>query len=113
MPYEAPPDLRSMSLLDIARAVEERRLPPVESWNPGETADSRMRIGADGSWFHEGRPIVRPAMVRAFASLLLRDDEGRLTGQVEVQDLATAEPGATLRSLTRGVTAALRDLDPR
>jgi hypothetical protein len=77
MPYEAPPDLRSMSLLDIARAVEERRLPPVESWNPGETADSRMRIGADGSWFHEGRPIVRPAMVRAFASLLLRDDEGR------------------------------------
>jgi hypothetical protein len=77
MPYEAPPDLRSMSLLDIARAVEERRLPPVESWNPEETADSRMRIAADGSWFHEGRPVARPAMVRAFASLLLRDDEGR------------------------------------
>ena len=77
MPYEAPPDLRSMSLLDIARAVEERRLPPVESWTPEETADSRMRIAADGSWIHEGRPIARPAMVRAFASLLLRDDEGR------------------------------------
>ena len=66
-----------MSLLDIARAVEERKLPPVEQWNPAETADSRMRIAADGSWFHEGQPITRPAMVRAFASLLARDGEGR------------------------------------
>lgn len=66
-----------MSLLDIARAVAERRLPPVEQWNPAETADSQMRIRADGSWLHEGRPIARPAMVRAFASLLTRDDAGR------------------------------------
>ena len=77
MPYEAPPDLRAMSLLDIARAVEERKLPPVEQWNPAETADSQMRIAADGTWFHENRPITRPAMVRAFASLLTRDVKGR------------------------------------
>ena len=76
MPYEAPPDLRTMSLLDIARAVEERQLPPVEQWNPAETADSRMRIASDGTWFHEGSPIARPAMVRAFASLLVSDAEG-------------------------------------
>ena len=66
-----------MSLLDIARAVEERKLPPVEQWNPPETAESHMRIAADGRWFHEGRPISRPAMVRAFASLLVRDAQGR------------------------------------
>jgi hypothetical protein len=77
MPYEAPPDLRSMSLFDIARAVAERKLPPIESWNPGETAESHMRIDADGSWLHEGRPITRPAMVRAFASLLMRDGDGQ------------------------------------
>jgi hypothetical protein len=77
MPYEAPPDLRAMSLLDIAKAVEEHKLPPIEQWNPGDTADSRMRIAADGRWFHEGQPITRPAMVRAFASLLMRDAEGR------------------------------------
>ncbi|HEY6814881.1 MAG TPA: DUF1285 domain-containing protein [Croceibacterium sp.] len=76
MPYEAPPDLRTMSLLDIAQAVADRKLPPLERWNPGETTDSRMRIAADGTWFHEGRPIARPAMVRAFASLLTRDAEG-------------------------------------
>ena len=77
MPYEAPPDLAGMSLLDIAHAVAERKLPPVESWNPAETADSHMRIRADGSWLHEGRPLTRSAMVRAFASLLVRDAEGQ------------------------------------
>lgn len=77
MPYEAPPDLRAMSLLDIARAVEQRKLPPVEKWNPAETADSHMRIAADGTWFHEDHPIARPAMVRAFASLLVCDSDGR------------------------------------
>ncbi len=74
MPYNPPPELASMSLPDIARAVEERRLPPVTSWDPAETADSGMHIAADGTWYHEGLPIQRPAMVRAFASLLVRDD---------------------------------------
>ena len=77
MPYEAPPDLGSMSLLEIAQAVKERKLPPLESWNPAETADSKMRIAADGSWFHDGRALSRPAMVRAVASLLMRDPGGR------------------------------------
>ena len=77
MPFDAPPDLREMSLLDIARAVGERKLPPVDRWAPAETSDSEMRICADGRWLHRGEPIVRPAMIRAFASLLIRDGEGR------------------------------------
>ena len=95
MPYEAPPDLAGMSLLDIANAVSDPKLPPIERWNPTETADSRMRIAADGTWFHEGRPLTRAAMVRAFASLLVRDAEGRhwlVTPQcrqsIEVEDAA-------------------------
>ena len=97
MPYEAPPDLGSMSLLEIAQAVKERKLPPLESWNPAETADSKMRIAADGSWFHDGRPLSRPAMVRAFASLLMRDPGGRhwlvtpeCRQSIEVEDAAFA-----------------------
>jgi hypothetical protein len=31
MPYEALPDLAGMSLLDIAKAVGERKLPPIEN----------------------------------------------------------------------------------
>ena len=77
MPYEAPPQLAEMSLIDIARALQERRLPPLEQWNPAEEIDSKMRIAADGTWFHEGSPISRPAMVRAFSSLLLREKNGR------------------------------------
>lgn len=77
MPYDPPPDLAALSLAEIAAALAERKLPPVEQWRPAETADSHMRVAADGTWFHEGRPITRPAMVRAFASLLMRDGDGR------------------------------------
>lgn len=77
MPYDPPPELATLSLAEIAALADGRELPPVESWHPAETADSRMRIAADGTWFHEGRPITRPAMVRAFASLLSRDEDGR------------------------------------
>ena len=77
MPYDAPPQLAEMSLFDIAKALEERRLPPIEKWNPEEEIDSRMRIAADGTWFHDGTPINRPAMVRAFSSLLLREESVR------------------------------------
>jgi hypothetical protein len=66
-----------MSLFEIAQAITAHGLPPVESWNPEEISDSQMRILADGSWLHQGRPVTRPAMVRAFASLLMRGDDGR------------------------------------
>jgi len=95
MPYEAPPDLAGMSLFDIAKAASERKLPPIEHWNPIETTDSKMRIAADGTWFHEGRPLTRPAMVRAFASLLMRDGKGQhwlvtpeCRQSIEVEDAA-------------------------
>lgn len=77
MPYAAPPDLAGLSLNEVAQLVEEHKLPPIEHWKPSETSDSRMRIDAVGIWFHEGREIARPAMVRAFASLLTRDADGQ------------------------------------
>lgn len=77
MPYEPPPQLAELSLAEVAEQVAARKLPPVESWNPPQITDSQMRIAADGTWYHQGDPIRREAMVRAFAGLLLRDDEGR------------------------------------
>ena len=73
MAYTPPPELAGMSLLEIASAANDRGLPPVDQWKPEATSDSKMRITADGTWLHEGDPIRRPAMVRAFASLLWRD----------------------------------------
>lgn len=77
MPYEAPPELAALDLVQIAEAVAARRLPPVAQWNPPEQLDSLMRIDAAGRWHHDGRPLTRAAMVRAFSSLLLRDEAGQ------------------------------------
>ncbi len=103
MPYEPPPEIAGLSLAELAAAVEARTLPPVEQWTPAHVGDSHMQIRADGTWLHEGSPIKRPAMVRAFASLLLRDDAGHwlVTPMqklfVEVEDAAFIATDMTTR----------------
>lgn len=77
MPYEPPPYLAELTLAQIAEQVAQRKLPPVEGWAPTQIGESHMRIAGDGSWFHEGGLIRRPAMVRAFSGLLTRDDTGQ------------------------------------
>ena len=76
MPYDPPPEIAALSLAELAEAVAARKLPPVEQWSPAIAGDSEMRIAADGQWYHQGGAITRPAMVRAFSSLLLRDADG-------------------------------------
>jgi len=72
----APDDLSALSLADIARLAEEKRLPPVDKWAPTHCGDSEMRIARDGTWFHQGSPIGRPAMVRLFSTILRREPDG-------------------------------------
>jgi hypothetical protein len=77
MPETRPPlDVATMSLPDIVAALEERRLPPVAQWNPSHCGDSGMRIARDGTWFHDGAPIRREAMVRLFSTVLRREPDG-------------------------------------
>ena len=77
MPMPPPPDdLSRLSLAEIARLAEEKRLPPVEKWHPTHCGDSHMRIARDGTWYHEGSPIGRPAMVRLFSTILRREPDG-------------------------------------
>lgn len=38
--------------------------------------DIDIRIGRDGTWFYHGSPIGRKPLVRLFASVLLREDDG-------------------------------------
>ncbi len=89
MPMTPPPDLASLSLAEIARLADEQKLPPVDSWNPDHCGHSDMRIARDGTWFHQGSPIGRPAMVRLFASILRREPDGRhvLVTPVEKLDI--------------------------
>ncbi|RDE06568.1 DUF1285 domain-containing protein [Sphingomonas aracearum] len=87
MPMEPLPDLASLSLAEVARLVEEQRLPPVERWNPTHCGDSEMRIARDGTWFHQGSPIGRPAMVRLFSTILRREPDGRYVLVTPVEKL--------------------------
>jgi uncharacterized protein len=77
MPEAAPPpsSFADLSLAEIAAWAESQALPPVERWTPAHCGDSTMRIARDGTWYHEGAPIQRPAMVRLFAGLLRREGE--------------------------------------
>jgi hypothetical protein len=49
-------------------------LPPVHLWNPPFCGDLDMRIARDGTWFYQGTPIGRPALVRLFSTILKRED---------------------------------------
>lgn len=77
MPESRPPiHVAGRSLADLAAAIDGKRLPPVDQWNPEHCGDSGMRIAADGTWFHMGSPITRPAMVRLFSTVLRREPDG-------------------------------------
>ncbi|SHI54432.1 DUF1285 domain-containing protein [Wenxinia saemankumensis] len=60
-------------LAEAARAAGTEGLPPVERWDPPDCGAIDMRIARDGTWFHEGTPIGRPALVRLFSTILRRD----------------------------------------
>jgi uncharacterized protein len=52
-----------------------------------------MRIARDGTWFYRGSPIARPRLVKLFASVLRREDDGTYwlvtpveRGRVTVED---------------------------
>jgi hypothetical protein len=51
--------------------------PPVEKWNPPYCGDIGLEIRKDGVWYYRGSPIGRPAMVKLFASVLRKDDDGK------------------------------------
>ena len=82
-----PEDLSGLSLAEIARLAEEKRLPPVEKWHPTHCGDSEMRIARDGTWFHQGSPIARPAMVRLFSTILRREPDGSFVLVTPVEKL--------------------------
>jgi hypothetical protein len=77
MPESRPPiSVTGQSLDALAEAIGARQTPPVDRWDPPLCGHSGMRIAADGSWFHDGAPIARPAMVRLFSTVLRRDPDG-------------------------------------
>lgn len=82
-----PADLANLSLAEIAALAEAKRLPPIEKWDPAHCGHSDMRIARDGTWYHQGSPIRRPAMVRLFATILRREPDGSFVLVTPVEKL--------------------------
>ena len=45
-------------------------------WDPAPSGVMDLCIAADGRWIHEGREIRREGLVRLFASILRREEDG-------------------------------------
>lgn len=110
MPENRPPiELKGLSLAELQQRIDERRLPPVEQWDPPYCGHSGMIITGDGTWLHEGRPIARPAMVRLFSTILRREPDGRHMLVTPVEKLGINVERTAFRATAMQVEGAGRD----
>lgn len=63
-------------LTESLGSVTGNAAPPIHLWNPAHCGDIDIEIRADGSWWHEGSQIRRMELVKLFASILRREDDG-------------------------------------
>lgn len=84
---------RINGLEEIVRAAAGKGPAPVERWNPPYCGDIGLAIRADGSWTYRGSPIGRLALVKLFARVLRKDEDGRtyLVTPAEKVDVAVAD----------------------
>ncbi len=71
----SPPSAEGLAESARAAGAQGKGLPPVHDWNPPFCGDLDMRIARDGTWFYQGTPIGRPALVRLFSTILRRDGD--------------------------------------
>jgi hypothetical protein len=67
------------TLNSLEAAIESRRdyhSPPLQLWHPDCNGNIPIYINAQGDWFHDGGRIERDSLVRLFASILRREDDG-------------------------------------
>ncbi|MFL6721541.1 MAG: DUF1285 domain-containing protein [Sphingomonas sp.] len=104
MPESRPPiELQGLSVAELQKLIDERRLPPVDRWNPERCGNSDMRIARDGTWYHQGTPIRRRAMTRLFSTVLRREPDGRhvLVTPVEKLDIEVESTAFRAVEMTR------------
>jgi hypothetical protein len=65
-----------MAALKAEGGAIDRGPSPVDKWNPVYCGEAGFEILADGTWKHEGTRITRESMVRLFASILRKDQDG-------------------------------------
>lgn len=80
-------------LEDVLKNADPKGPAPVERWNPPYCGDIGLSISPDGRWHYQGSPIPRLALVKLFARVLRRDEDGRyfLVTPAEKVDVAVAD----------------------
>lgn len=84
---------RISGLEALIKAQSGKGPAPVETWNPPYCGDIGMAIRSDGVWLYQGSPIGRMPLVKLFASVLRKDDDGGhyLVTPAEKVDVAVAD----------------------
>ena len=77
--------------------------------SPVDCGDLEMRIARDGTWFYRGSPIGRIALVKLFASVLRREQDGSYwlvtpaeRGRIAVEDVPFLAVALTRQGEGRG-----------
>lgn len=86
-------------MAELQRLIDERRLAPVDQWHPDHCGSSDMRIARDGTWYHQGSPIKRPAMVRLFSTVLRREPDGSHVLVTPVEKLVIEVDNTAFRAI--------------
>jgi hypothetical protein len=81
---------RISGLESLIKAQAGKGPAPVDHWNPPYCGDIGLRIRADGVWMYRDSPIGRLPLVKLFAGVLRKDEDGRhyLVTPVEKIDVA-------------------------
>ncbi|MFU8815843.1 MAG: DUF1285 domain-containing protein [Pseudomonadales bacterium] len=53
----------------------DKKLPPVQQWQPERAGTIDIRIAEDGSWYHDGAPFRRDTLVKLFSTVLRKDGD--------------------------------------
>ncbi|MCG6951960.1 MAG: magnesium transporter [Betaproteobacteria bacterium] len=110
---EPEPRARLLGLLNPQIAAELQALLVYPAESAGRVMDPQvMPVRADGT-VGEALTRLRSLRRKALRELYVVDFEGRLSGRLEIQELAVAEEDTSLRELTRPLPAVVRDMDPR
>jgi len=104
---------KRLQMLDKEVARELRDLSAYPEDSAGRLMDARVSPLRAGMTVGEAIERIRALARRGLRELYVVDDEGRLAGRVEMQDLALADRSRPLSEIQRGIVAVVRDMDPR
>ena len=104
---------RWLASVDAQVARELREMMDYPNNSAGRLMDPRVSHVRADLTVSEALDRLRAMKTRGLRELFVVDDNGRLTGRVELHDLAVADRSVPLRDITQPLLAAAKDLDPR